>query len=112
MAEEAQTELPVQAAEEQPVAEEPVAEEPVAEPAAEPAAETAEPVAEPAAEAELGDAGQKRSRDEEEGADGEEPEAKRSAAEPVVDVSIIVQALRFRKACARLVFVLTGEWRC
>jgi far upstream element-binding protein len=85
MAEEAQTEIPVQAAEEPPVAEEPIVEAPVAEIAAEPAAETAEVVAEAAEDAEQGDAGQKRSREEEEGADGEEPEAKRAAAEPAAD---------------------------
>lgn len=89
MAEEAPTEVPVQAAEEQPVVEEPVAHEPAPETAEEPTTEATEAAADPAVDAEQGDAGLKRSREEEHGADGEEPDAKRAAPEALGDVRMI-----------------------
>eukprot|EP00878_Enallax_costatus_P002253 GHUV01002426.1.p1 GENE.GHUV01002426.1~~GHUV01002426.1.p1 ORF type:complete len:574 (+),score=218.02 GHUV01002426.1:84-1805(+) len=94
MAEEAQNEVPVQAAEEQPVAEEHVAQEPAAEAAAaaEPVVDATEQVADAAVEADQADAGLKRSREEEQEGDGEEPDAKRAAGDAPADVNGGVEA--------------------
>lgn len=112
MAEEAQIEVPVQAAEGQPVAEEHVAEEPAAEAAAEPAAEAVEQLADLAVEADLIDAGLKRSREEEQEGDVEEPDAKRAAGDTAVDVSTVTTAVEQYKMDTRPLFVLTGHRRC
>lgn len=112
MAEEVQTEVPVQAAEEQPVSEVPVVQELQDQATAEPAVETAEPVVEVNAEAEQGDTGLKRSRDEEDGADGEEPEAKRAAPEMVENVRFTDCTSLLPRGVSHDTSAPTGGWRC